>query len=157
MSGPIIVDMGGHPPPHLRCSRRWVGRQDAAILATLVAEAEVFEVVASRLARIAGGDVLRLYVLCAAFAAATTMFLNLDTTAVLLTPVMLATAARIGISPVPLAMTTVWLASTASLLLPVSNLTNLLAADRVDLAPAAFAARMAGPQVVAVAATMLCL
>jgi Na+/H+ antiporter NhaD/arsenite permease-like protein len=39
-------------------------------------------------------------------------------------------------------MTAVWLANTASLLLPVSNLTNLLAADRVALAPAAFAARM---------------
>ena len=30
-------------------------------------------------------------------------------------------------------MTTVWLANTASLLLPISNLTNLLAADRVAL------------------------
>jgi arsenical pump membrane protein len=127
------------------------------ILARLVADAELFEVVAVRLTRLAGGDVLRLLVLCAAFAALTTMFLNLDTTAVLLTPVMLATAARIGIAAVPFAMTTVWLANTASLLLPVSNLTNLLAADRVGLSPAAFAARMAPAQLVAIAATMLCL
>jgi hypothetical protein len=57
-----------------------------------------------------------------AFASATTMFLNLDTTAVLLTPVMLALAARVELPAAPLAMTTVWLANTASLLLPVSNL-----------------------------------
>ena len=44
---------------------------------------------------------------------------------------MLALAARAGIAALPLAMTTIWLANTASLLLPVSNLTNLLAADRI--------------------------
>ena len=33
--------------------------------------------------------------------------------------------------PLPFAMTAVWLANTASLLLPVSNLTNLLAADKL--------------------------
>jgi arsenical pump membrane protein len=43
-------------------------------------------------------------------------------------------------------MCTVWLANTASLLLPVSNLTNLLAASRVSLSSAAFAARMAPAQ-----------
>ena len=64
-----------------------------------------------------------------AFAAATTTVLNLDTTAVLLTPVMLALARKAGIAVIPLAMTTVWLANTASLLLPVSNLTNLLARE----------------------------
>jgi len=39
----------------------------------------------------------------------------------------------------------------------VSNLTNLLAADRVGLAPVAFAARMVGPQLASTAATMVCL
>jgi len=34
------------------------------------------------------------------------------------------------LNPLPFAMTTVWLANTASLLLPVSNLTNLLALHR---------------------------
>ncbi len=48
---------------------------------------------------------------------------------------MLALAASIGGSPLPLAMTTVWLANTASLLLPMPNLTNVLAAERAGLAP----------------------
>jgi arsenical pump membrane protein len=63
-------------------------------------------------------------------ATASTVVLSLDTTAVLLTPVALALAVQVGISPALFAMTTVWLANTASLLLPVSNLTNLLALHR---------------------------
>jgi arsenical pump membrane protein len=90
-------------------------------------------------------------------AALTTMILNLDTTAVLLTPVMIATAMRAGIAPMPLAMTSVWLANIASLLLPVSNLTNLLAANRVGLPVVRFAERMALPQLAALLATAGCL
>ncbi|MFI7587323.1 SLC13 family permease [Spongisporangium articulatum] len=127
------------------------------VFAELVAEAEVFDVVAARLARAARGRVLRLFGLCVLLATATTVALNLDTTAVLLTPVLLALAARISLPPLPFAMTTVWLANTASLLLPVSNLTNLLAIGRLDLSPLAFAARMAAPAFAAVAVTAVLL
>jgi arsenical pump membrane protein len=124
------------------------------ILAELTAKAQVFEVIAAWIAIAGRGNYLALFVLCVAFASATTAALNLDTTAVLLTPVMLATARRAGIASLALAMATVWLANTASLLLPVSNQTNLLAANRVALAPAAFAARMALPELASIAATM---
>ncbi len=127
------------------------------VLADLTAKAEVFDVVASWLVRRAAGNYLALFGLCVGFASATTIFLNLDTTAVLLTPVMLAIAARVNMPGMPLAMLTVWLANTASLLLPVSNLTNLLAYDRVDLTPTEFATRMAAPQAAAIAATAACL
>ncbi len=127
------------------------------VLAELTAKAEVFDVVASRLARRAAGNYLALFGLCVVFASATTIFLNLDTTAVLLTPVMLATAAKADIPGMPLAMLTVWLANTASLLLPVSNLTNLLAYGRVNLTPTEFAIRMAAPQAAAIVATAACL
>jgi arsenical pump membrane protein len=123
------------------------------LLAELTAVADLFDVVAARLAIGAGGNFLVLFVLCVAFAAVTTIGLNLDTTAVLLTPVMLALANSLGIPPLPLAMTTVWLANTASLLLPVSNLTNLLAAGRVEESPVAFAARMWAPQFASLLAT----
>jgi arsenical pump membrane protein len=96
-----------------------------------------------------------LFLLCVALASTTTVFLNLDTTAVLLTPVLLALAHRADIAALPLAMTTIWLANTASLLLPVSNLTNLLAADRVALPATEFAARMWGPQLASMAVTMV--
>ena len=125
------------------------------VLATLARQAQVFDVIATRIAIAAGGNYLLLFLLCVAFAAGTTMFLNLDTTAVLLTPVFLALAPKARIAALPLAMTTIWLANTASLLLPVSNLTNLLAADRVALQAPAFAARMWLPQLVVLAATMV--
>jgi arsenical pump membrane protein len=124
------------------------------VLAKLAKQAQVFDVIAVRMAIVGRGNYLALFLLCVAFASLTTMFLNLDTTAVLLTPVMLALAPEARIAALPLAMTTVWLANTASLLLPVSNLTNLLAADRVALQAPAFVARMWLPQLAAVAATM---
>ncbi|MDQ0993334.1 SLC13 family permease [Streptomyces sp. V3I7] len=127
------------------------------VLAELTSRAEVFDVVAARVARAGRGSYAMLFLLCVAFASVTTVALNLDTTAVLLTPVMLALAARVGIAPVPLAMTTVWLANTASLLLPVSNLTNLLAANRVALSPVGMAGRMWAPQLAALVVTMGCL
>lgn len=124
------------------------------VLAELTAKAEVFEVVASRIAHLGRGSYLRLFGATVALASVTTIVLNLDTTAILLTPVMLALAARAGIAPVPLAVTTVWLANTSSLLLPVSNLTNLLALDKAGLTTSAFAARMLLPQLAALAVTM---
>jgi arsenical pump membrane protein len=126
-------------------------------LAELAARAELFDVIAVRITRVGRGRNVALFVLSFAFAAITTIFLNLDTTAVLLTPVLLATARRAGVAVLPLAMTTVWLANTSSLLLPVSNLTNLLAADRIALPPLRFAARMALPQLAALLAVALCL
>lgn len=127
------------------------------VLAELTSRAEVFDVVAARVARAGRGSYALLFLLCVAFASVTTISLNLDTTAVLLTPVMLALAGRVGIAVVPLAMTTVWLANTASLLLPVSNLTNLLAADRVALSSLGLAGRMWAPQLAAILVTMACL
>lgn len=125
------------------------------VLAELTKAAGVFDVIATRLAITARGNYPALFFLCTAFASAITVFLNLDTTAVLLTPVMLALAVRADIAPLPLAMTTVWLANTASLLLPVSNLTNLLAMDRVALSTQEFAARMWAPQLASIAVTMV--
>lgn len=126
------------------------------VLAELAARAEVFDVIAIRITILARGSNVALFGLCLLFAAATTIFLNLDTTAVLLTPVMLATAVRAGVPALPLAMTTVWLANTASLLLPVSNLTNLLAMNRVRLSPLEFAARLALPQLAALVVVAGC-
>jgi arsenical pump membrane protein len=127
------------------------------ILAELTAEAGVFDVIAARIAIAGRGRFVALFGMCGVFAAVTTIALNLDTTAVLLFPVMLATARKVGMPGLPLAMTTLWLANTASLLLPVSNLTNLLAANRVDLGVTEYAQVMGLPQVASIAVTMVCL
>lgn len=121
------------------------------IVAELAAEAGVFTAVAERLARIGLGRAWVLWLLVVALAVGCTVFLSLDTTAVLLTPVVVLLARHNGLPPLPFALTTVWLANTGSLLLPVSNLTNLLALDALGFHdPARFAALMAAPAVVAI-------
>ena len=98
---------------------------------TVVAEicdlAGVFDEAAHLAARAARGRVVVLWLLVVVLACACTILLSLDTTAVLLTPVALTVSTQVGVPPLAFAMTTLWLANTASLLLPVSNLTNLLA------------------------------
>ncbi|MEU5865819.1 SLC13 family permease [Nonomuraea sp. NPDC047529] len=124
------------------------------VLAELTKEAQVFDAIAARMAVLGRGNYTALFFLCTAFASFVTIFLNLDTTAVLLTPVMLALAPRARIAALPLAMTTIWLANTASLLLPVSNLTNLLSMEKLGLDAQGFAARMWAPQLASIAVTM---
>ena len=100
------------------------------VVAELCAGAGLFDAVAARAARLAGGGRGVLLVVVVVLATASPVVLSVDTTAVLVTPVVLALARRTGTRPLPLALTVLALANTASLLLPVSNLTNLLAADR---------------------------
>lgn len=99
------------------------------VVAELCAEAGVFDAIAHRIARWGRGSTWLLWLLVVAVAVLTTAFLSLDTTAVLLTPVVIVLARHVGVSPLPFALTTVWLANAGSLILPVSNLTNLLALD----------------------------
>jgi arsenical pump membrane protein len=120
------------------------------VLAELAEAAGVFDVAAVRMARLGRGSVPGLFLLVAMLGAATTVLLSLDTTAVLLTPVVLSLAARLRLNPLPFALLAVWIANAASLLLPISNLTNLLAIDRLGVSAATFARHMALPAVVAI-------
>ncbi|MBX6372582.1 MAG: arsenic transporter, partial [Acidothermus sp.] len=109
------------------------------VVAELADAAAVFDVAAVGAARVARRRTPLLFALIVVLGAVTTIVLSLDTTAVLLTPVVLALADRLELPAEPFAMTTVWLANTASLLLPVSNLTNLLAVDQLHLSAVGFA------------------
>lgn len=121
------------------------------VVTELAAEAGLFRVIASRLQRVGRGRAIVLWLLVVALAVVSTVFLSLDTTAVLLTPVVVLLVRGVGLPPLPFALTTVWLANTGSLLLPVSNLTNLLAERALGSSdPARFAALMALPAVVGV-------
>lgn len=84
-------------------------------------------------------------------ASAITAVLSLDATVVLLTPVVFATAARLGARPKPHVYACTHLSNTASLLLPVSNLTNLLAFAASGLSFTRFAALMTLPWLAAIA------
>lgn len=128
---------------------------------TVVAELSdrlgVFTRIADAAARVARGSVLRLWLLICAAAVLITAVLSLDTTAVLVTPVALTLARQLGVDLRLFAFTTVWLANTASLFLPASNLTNLLARQRLDLTAREFAAATWPVATAAVGATVLLL
>lgn len=83
-------------------------------------------------------------------AAGITAILSLDATVVLLTPVVFATAAKLKARPKPYLYACTHLANTASLVLPVSNLTNLLAFAAAGLSFTAFAGLMVAPWLVAI-------
>ena len=104
-------------------------------------------VTARRSGRSARALLLRVVVL----AAVVTAVLSLDATVVLLTPVVVATAARMRTAALPHAYAAGHLANSASLLLPVSNLTNLLAFAATGLSFLHFTGLMLAPWLVAVA------
>ncbi|MFC7430204.1 MULTISPECIES: SLC13 family permease [unclassified Agrococcus] len=122
----------------------------ATIVAELAAAAGVFHAIAERLGALGLGRAWVVWLLVLALAAVATILLSLDTTAVLLTPVVVLLARHLRLDPLPFALTTVWIANTGSLLLPVSNLTNLLAQHSLGLPPAAFAALMAPAAIVGI-------
>ena len=90
-------------------------------------------------------------------ASAVTAVLSLDATVVLLTPVVFATVARLRLRTKPHVYACTHLANSASLLLPVSNLTNLLAFQASGLSFARFGATMALPWAAAIAVEWLVL
>lgn len=113
------------------------------VVSALASEAGVFDAAARIARRLAGPRPVAVWGVVIVLAIGCTVFLSLDTTAVLLTPVAVALARRIALDPRPFALTVVWLANTASLLLPISNLTNLLALDRMGVSgPLGFAGIM---------------
>jgi len=83
--------------------------------------------------------------------------LSLDATVVLLTPVVFATVARLRLPARPDIYACTHLANSASLLLPVSNLTNLLAFRASGLSFARFGATMTLPWLTAVGVEWLVL
>ena len=115
----------------------------------------VFGYVGAVVARSGKGRPRRLLGAVFGAAALTTAVLSLDATVVLLTPVVLATATRMGVRARPHLYACAHLSNTASLLLPVSNLTNLLAFTASGLSFTRFAALMALPWLVAIGAEYL--
>ncbi|MFG2874176.1 SLC13 family permease [Streptomyces sp. NPDC048337] len=121
------------------------------VLARLCADEGLFRAAGDAVARRCGRSPRTLLGGVFAVAAVITAALSLDATVVLLTPVVFATAARLGAPPRPHVFATAHLANSASLLLPVSNLTNLLAFAASGLSFTRFAALMALPWLAAIA------
>src|SRR5919108_672868 len=120
------------------------------LLAELCEREGLFAAAGQRMAVASGGRPVALLGLVFAVGAAVTAVLSLDATVVLLTPVVFQTAARLRLRPKPHIYACTHLANSASLLLPVSNLTNLLAFRASGLSFARFATIMTLPWLAAV-------
>ncbi|WP_034289224.1 SLC13 family permease [Amycolatopsis benzoatilytica] len=124
----------------------------AILLVSHLAAAEgVFTWLGGKLAETCRGRPRPLLLLTFAAAALVTAVLSLDATVVLLTPVVLATAAHLKLTARPHVYACAHLANSASTLFPVSNLTNLLAFSASGLTFAGFTALMAVPWLVTIA------
>jgi arsenical pump membrane protein len=115
------------------------------VLAHLAAEAGVFAYLGTVAAGVSHGSPQRLLSVVFVVASVVTAVLSLDATVVLLTPVVFAAATGLGLRPRPHVYACTHLANSASLLLPVSNLTNLLAYAASGLTFVSFTGLMAAP------------
>jgi arsenical pump membrane protein len=127
------------------------------LLAELADREGLFTWSAAVTARRAGNSAQSLLTRVFALAAVVTAVLSLDATVVLLTPVVLASARHMRVPVEAHGYAVGHLANSASLLLPVSNLTNLLAVAVTGLSFLHFAGLMLLPQLVTVALEYLVL
>jgi arsenical pump membrane protein len=156
----IVVATGAISPDHAGQEAARLGPVVGFLAAVLVlahfCDVEgLFQACGAWMARWAAGSPGRLLTAVFVLASVITAVLSLDATVVLLTPVVFATAARAGVRARPHLYACAHLSNTASLLLPVSNLTNLLAFETSGLSFTRFAALMALPWVVAIGAEYL--
>jgi arsenical pump membrane protein len=114
----------------------------------------LFEAAGHALARMATNGLL-FFVGTTVLVATVTALLNLDTAVAFLTPVLIYAARRRGQGEVALLYGCVLLANAGSLLLPGSNLTNLIVLGHLHLSGAQFFRRMALAWLVSVAITSL--
>lgn len=158
----VLIGTGAISPAHAGAEAGRLGPvigflAAVLVLAQLCDDEGLFQACGAWMARTAVGRPRRLLVQVFAVASVVTAVLSLDATVVLLTPVVFATAARLGARPKPHLYACTHLSNTASLLLPVSNLTNLLAFAAAGVSFTRFAALMALPWLVAIGVEYLVL
>jgi arsenical pump membrane protein len=125
------------------------------LLVGLVADEDgLFASAGERLSRLAPSGVA-LFAGATAAIAVVTALLNLDTSVVFLTPVLVHAARGRGQDEAPLLIGCLLLSNAGSLLLPGSNLTNLIVLGQLHLSGAELFRRMVLPWLVAVVVTAL--
>lgn len=118
------------------------------VIGHLCAEEGVFAAAGGMMTSAARGSPIRLLGIVFGVGAAVTAVLSLDATVVLLTPAVFATASALRVPSRPHVYACTHLANSASLIFPVSNLTNLLVFGVLGMSFARFTLLMAGPWIV---------
>ncbi|HET7560143.1 MAG TPA: ArsB/NhaD family transporter [Limnochordia bacterium] len=117
------------------------------LLVSAVAErGGVFAFAAGAAARAARGSARLALALLFTLGTLITIIFSLDTTAVVLTPLVATFVRAAALDPLPFVLATIYAANMSSLLLPVSNLTNLLAQGAIGARFWTFTGRMALPE-----------
>ena len=124
------------------------------LIGVVASGAGLFELAGNQLARLPAGEVTR-FVCAAALVGIVSALLNLDTAAAFLTPVLVYMTRRVGSSEAPLLYGCLFLTNAGSLLLPGSNLTNIIVAGHLHLVGSTFALHMAPAWAVALVVTAL--
>jgi arsenical pump membrane protein len=124
------------------------------LIGAVANEDGIFAAAARVLGRLPGGELL-LYLASMLLVAVVTVFLNLDTSVAFLTPVLVLVARSRGANHVRFLYGCVFMSNAASLLLPGSNLTNLLILSNQHQTGSAFLAQMLAPWTAAVLVTAL--
>jgi arsenical pump membrane protein len=123
------------------------------VLSALIDRSGLFDWAALHAARGAGGSGGALFRNVFWLGAAVTATLSLDTTAVLLTPIVLAFVRKLDVPARPYVITCAFVANAASLALPISNLSNLILAAAFHIPFADFVLHMLPAQIAALGVT----
>src|SRR5919197_952832 len=140
-----LAPAGGGGPPFVLVA-------GLLLIGAVAADDGLFEALGARLARTRLGG-YRLLLALLALVAVVSALLNLDTSVVFLTPVLVHAARQRRLDERPFLYGAVFMANAASLLLPGSNLTNLLVLRNDPKSGAAFAAHMLPAWIAACATT----
>jgi len=124
------------------------------LVGAVAASDRLFEAAGAALARLPGGG-YSLFLSLMALVVVVTVVLNLDTSVVFLTPIVLHAARRRRMAETAFLYGVVFVSNAASLLLPGSNLTNLLVIDGRNVDGRAFAAGMAPSWAAATVVTLV--
>ncbi len=147
MAGFLALAVAAVAAPHAAraaASRTWppfVLVAGLLLIGRVASEEGAFDRAAAVASRLRGGPTALLLALLG-LVAVVTAILNLDTSVAFLTPVLILAARRRGLGEEPFVFGSLLMSNAASLLLPGSNLTNLLVLGREHISGATFAARM---------------
>lgn len=125
------------------------------VLTAATERAGVYEHLAEWCARLARGSGTLLFANVFVLGALVTTLLSLDVMVIVVTPIVYAVAVRRRIDPLPFMFACTFVANTGSMLLPISNLTNLLVYHDAGIPFVAFAKAMWPAEIAAVGVNFL--
>jgi arsenical pump membrane protein len=125
------------------------------VVAVIAEEAGCFDWAAHRAVTLSRGHGRLLFLNLYLLGALVTIFLSLDVTAIMIAPIVCALLRRSRLSPLPFVLGCAYVANTASLFLPMSNLTNMLVYSLLQVPFWAFVRLMTLPNLAAMLVNLL--